>query len=397
MHDFAIIGGGIVGLAVAHELIRRLPGRSILLLEKESDVARHQSGRNSGVIHSGIYYKPGTLKATMARAGNRAMVAFCQEHAIPHETCGKLIAAVDDGELAGLRALAERARANGIEARPMSAGQAREVEPHLECRQALLIPSAGIVDYPAVCHALARLIAERGGTVVTGAEVTRLRSTSQSHRIVTTQGDFETRFLIACAGLQSDRVAIMDRLSPGARIVPFRGEYFELRADRRSLVRNMIYPVPNPEFPFLGVHFTRGIDGIVHAGPNAVLSYAREGYSKFAFSARDTASIFTWAGFWRMAAVHWREGMSEMIRSISKQRFVESLQRLVPEVRSEDLVPARPGIRAQALLANGSLVDDFLIVEGERSVHVCNAPSPAATASLEIAAHVVTEVVRIDR
>ncbi|HYM62321.1 MAG TPA: L-2-hydroxyglutarate oxidase [Thermoanaerobaculia bacterium] len=395
MHDYAVIGGGIVGLAVAYELTRQMPGCTVVLLEKERSVGLHQSGRNSGVIHSGIYYKPGSLRAKLGREGNRAMVAFCREHGIAHEVCGKLIAAVEESELPGLRALAERAKANGIEARLLTAPEAREIEPHLSCRQALLVPSAGIADFPGVCRKLEDLIETHGGSVVTGAGVSRILTNPGSHWIITARGDFEARFIIACAGLQSDRVAKMGDLAPGARIIPFRGEYFELRPERRSLVRNLIYPVPNPEFPFLGVHFTRGIDGHVHAGPNAVLSYARERYSKFALSPSDMASTFTWPGFWRMAAAHWRFGLTEMLRSISKRRFVETLQRLVPEVRSRDLVRAESGIRAQALKADGTLVDDFLVLEGERSLHVCNAPSPAATASLEIACYVVGEVARV--
>jgi (S)-2-hydroxyglutarate dehydrogenase len=384
VYDYAVVGGGIVGLSAALALSERRPGSRILVLEKESAWARHQTGRNSGVIHSGIYYQPGSLKARMGRAGNESMVAFCRRHGIPHEVCGKVIVATHERQLPALDRLRQRGRENGIAVRLLGATEIKAIEPHVGCLQGLQVPSTGIVDYRQVCAKFVELIAGRGGELQLTASFLHARESASTLALETTAGAFETRFLVNCAGLHSDRVTRLAGVEPPARIVPFRGEYYELRPEKRRLVRGLVYPVPNPDFPFLGVHFTRMIDGSVHAGPNAVLSFKREGYRRTDFSLRDFTEVMTFPGFWRLAARNAREGLKEMHRSFSKAAFVRSLQQLVPEVQADDLVPADAGVRAQALRADGRLVDDFLLVRGPRSLHVCNAPSPAATASIEI-------------
>ena len=387
--DYIVVGGGIVGLATAMLLGRRRTGARILVLEKEREIALHQTGRNSGVIHSGIYYAPGSFKARFARAGNRSMVDFCREQGIEHAVCGKVIVATTPEELPGLERLLQRGREHGLAVETLNPDQVHEIEPHVRCQAGIRVPSTGIVSYRQVCLKYAEIIRSQGGEVLTGARVTGLSQRGGTLIVQSTAGDFETHFLINCAGLHSDRVTRLAGLDPGARIVPFRGEYYELVRERRDLVRTLIYPVPNPAFPFLGVHFTRMIDGSVHAGPNAVLAFHREGYHKTDFSLRDSAGTLLYPGFWKLAARHLGEGLKEMRRSFSKTLFLRSLQQLVPEMRAEDLVPAEAGIRAQALYPDGRLVDDFLIVRGPNSLHVCNAPSPAATASLEIGKHIV--------
>jgi (S)-2-hydroxyglutarate dehydrogenase len=391
-YDYAIIGGGIVGLAVAWALVQRKTGLRLLVLEKENDWARHQTGRNSGVIHSGIYYKPGSLKARLCREGNRKMLEFCQSNGIRHEVCGKVIVATDQAELPLLEKLHQRGQENGLSVRKLSAGEVKEIEPHVQCIAGLHVPATGIVDYAEVCRKLADLIASRGGDLRLSTEVRSFRNNSAGTVLETPRGEFATRWVINCAGLQSDRVARRAGADPTARIVPFRGEYYELRPERRSLVRGLIYPVPNPEFPFLGVHFTRMINGTVHAGPNAVLAFKREGYSKADINLRDLAETLAFGGFWRLAWRNLGEGTKEMWRSVSKAAFVRSLQRLVPAIQADDLVRSEAGVRAQALAPDGKLVDDFLIIRGQRALHVCNAPSPAATASLEIGRHIAAEV-----
>jgi (S)-2-hydroxyglutarate dehydrogenase len=397
MYDFAIIGGGIVGLATGAALGRRYPFARILLLEKEVGFAQHQSGRNSGVIHSGIYYQPGSLKAQLARAGNESMRTFCYEYGIPFDACGKLIVAATPEEIPHLDAIFERALQNGVPAARLSPEAAKEVEPHVSCVGAIRVPTAGIVDYRQVCHALVHEMQQQGSELKVGTEVLHIAASPRGHLLETSWGSLETRFLINCAGLHSDRVARLGGMEPKAMIVPFRGEYFELKPDRRHLVRHLIYPIPNPAFPFLGVHLTRMMDGSVHAGPNAVLSLKREGYRKSDFSWRDLTQVLMYPGFWRLSAKYYREGAQEMFRSLSKAAFTRSLQRLVPEVQAEDLIPSKSGVRAQALSRDGSLVEDFLLLEGKNSLHVCNAPSPAATASLEIAKKIVSKVPRPDR
>ncbi|WP_234009081.1 L-2-hydroxyglutarate oxidase [Deinococcus sp. NW-56] len=391
-YDYAVIGGGVVGLATAHALAERHPGASILLLEKEDGPARHQTGRNSGVIHSGIYYAPGSLKARLCAAGVRSMIQFCEEHGIQYEQCGKVIVATGPGELPLLERLHERGLQNGLSVQRLSGDEVREYEPHVQALAGLRVPSTGIVSYRHVSAVLVMLARSRGTDVRFGARVTRLRPTAQGYDIGTTAGDFAARVLVNCAGLHSDRVARLAGTDPHSRIVPFRGEYYELRGDRRHLVRGLIYPVPNPDFPFLGVHFTRMIDGSVHAGPNAVLAFRREGYRKSDVNLRDLREVLADPGFRALARRHLREGAAEMLRSWSKTLFVRSLQRLIPEVRSEDLVPCAAGVRAQALAPDGRLVDDFLLVDGPNALHVCNAPSPAATSSLEIGRAVAARV-----
>jgi L-2-hydroxyglutarate oxidase len=382
--DCIVIGGGILGLSVAWAIIQKNPSARIVVLEKEDDWASHQTGRNSGVIHSGLYYKPGSLKAKFCREGNRRMVEFCEQHGIPYEVCGKIVVATSPAELPLMENLFERGIANGLRVRKLSAHEVNELEPHVNCLAGIHVPSTGIVDFACVCRKLAALIEAHGGALRLGTKVLGFRSTPGEAVLETSHDTFTARCIVNCAGLQSDRVAKLAGAKPGAQIVPFRGEYYELKPERRCLVRNLIYPVPDPNFPFLGVHFTRMIDGSVHAGPNAVLSLKREGYSRTSFDFRDFIETMTYIGFWRMAAKHAKSGLEEMHRSFSKQAFVRSLKRLIPEIREDDLVPGGAGVRAQALRPDGGLVDDFLIVKGSSAIHLCNAPSPAATASLEI-------------
>jgi (S)-2-hydroxyglutarate dehydrogenase len=391
-YDYAVVGGGIVGLAVAYALIRREKTARLAVFEKEEGWARHQTGRNSGVIHAGIYYRPGSLKARLSRLGNHSMVDFCRKHAIPHEVCGKLIVATSPEEKPLLEALYQRGIANELELQRLSLEEVRETEPHVRSVDAVRVASTGIVNYRVVCEKLAELVALQG--VEAHLKTRLLRAVERDGMTVleTDRGEFAVRFLINCAGLHSDRVARACGAEPPARIVPFRGEYYEIRPERRALVRHLIYPVPNPAFPFLGVHFTRMIDGSVHAGPNAVLSLKREGYHRTAFDWRDSRETFLFPGFWRMAAKNAREGLKEMHRSFSKAAFVRSLQRLVPEITGDDLVPSEPGVRAQALAPDGKLVDDFLFVRTRTALHVCNAPSPAATAALAIGETILNEI-----
>lgn len=382
--DVAVIGGGIVGLATAYQLTRRAPGRTVVVFEKEPGLARHQTGRNSGVIHSGIYYKPGSLKALNCRAGKQALEEFCGAEGVAYEVCGKVIVAVDDSERPALERIHERGLANGVACTMIGPERLRELEPHAAGVAALHVPETGIVDYPGVCDRLAERIRECDGEIVLGARVTALQPATSGIAITTTAGDWTASQVVNCAGLQSDRVTAMGGATPTARIIPFRGEYFALRPEARSLCKNLIYPVPDPGFPFLGVHFTRMVDGGVECGPNAVLALAREGYHKTDLNLVDLVDSLTYSGFLRLAAKHWRMGLSEVWRSMFKRAFVKALRRLLPEIRAEHLEPAPAGVRAQAVAPDGGLVDDFLIVEGDRILNVCNAPSPAATASLAI-------------
>ena len=399
-YDCAIIGGGIVGLATAMTLLRAQPGARVVVLEKENDTACHQSGRNSGVIHSGIYYKPGTLKARMAREGNLSMREFCQRNDIPFKTCGKLIVATEERELPLLESLFQRGRQNELNVEKISSEHAKEIEPHVNCLAAIWVPSTGIVSYRAVARRYAELIHESGGELRFDTIVHGLFERAREQIVRTNRGDVRAAFIVNCAGLHSDRIAKLGNCDPGAQIVPFRGEYYELIPERRHLVKGLIYPVPNPEFPFLGVHLTRMIDGSVHAGPNAVLALHREAYSKTSLPLRslgDLRETLMFPGFWKLAARHWEEGGREIVRSFSKGAFVRSLQKLVPEITERDVVPCAAGIRAQALRRDGSLVDDFLITRGRSSIHVCNAPSPAATASLEIAQEIAKQIPALER
>jgi L-2-hydroxyglutarate oxidase len=385
--DVAVIGGGIVGVATALAL-RRMTRATVTVLEAESRLATHQTGRNSGVIHAGLYYKPGSLKARNCTAGREALYRYCAEHGVLAERCGKLVVATTSEELPALDELERRGRANGLRGlRRLSAGELGEVEPQVRGLAGLLVPETGIVDYAQVTAALAGDLRRLDGEVRTDARFLSLARSGSDTVLSTASGEVRCRFVIACAGLQADRVARRCGVDPGVRIVPFRGEYWELAPERRGLVRNLIYPVPDPRFPFLGVHFTRKISGAVEAGPNAVLALRREGYRRTSFSLRDTAAVLSAPAFWRLAARYWRTGMAEMWRSASRRAFARALQRLVPEVTAADLRPGGAGVRAQALDDAGNLLDDFHIVEADRQLHVLNAPSPAATASLAIGEH----------
>jgi (S)-2-hydroxyglutarate dehydrogenase len=389
-YDVIVIGGGIVGLAVALEITKRYPRRRLLLLEKEDRVAQHQSGRNSGVIHSGIYYKPGSLKAKLCVEGARAMIEFCQEHGIPYQICGKVIVATHEEEFPRLEELRRRGEANSLTGlRTIGREELRDIEPHASGLRALVVPSTGITDYTAVCLKYAELIDLQGGTILTSTKVTGVRKLPSEVRVETGGPSFSTSYLINCAGLFSDRISRMAGETPAVMMVPFRGEYYELTPERSSLVRALIYPVPDPQFPFLGVHFTRRINGKVDAGPNAVLAFRREGYQRTDFSLRDLASSIAFPGFWRMATKHWRSGMDEFRRSFYKPAFVHALQCLLPEIREDDLIPGISGVRAQALTRDGVLVDDFYFVASGKMLHILNVPSPAATASLAIARTIV--------
>lgn len=384
MYDFIIIGSGIVGLSVGMTLAQQHPNFRIAILEKEGSLAYHQTGHNSGVIHSGIYYKPGSFKAKFCREGRDSMVQFCQEHNIAHDICGKVIIATQPQELPLLDNLCQRGVENGIKVAKLNAEEVKDIEPHVSCLAGIKVFSTGIVDYKQVCQKYAELFKIQGGEIHFNTKVEQISDTTEGTAIETKNGNFQTRFLINCAGLYSDRISKLSGVDPQAQIIPFRGEYYELKPEKRYLVKHLIYPVPNPNFPFLGVHFTRMIDHNIHAGPNAVLSFKREGYRKTDFDFQDFAEVMTYPAFWKLAAKHADEGLREIVRSLSKAAFVRSLQRLIPEIQAEDLVVSAAGVRAQALREDGQLVDDFLIVKGHNSIQVCNAPSPAATSSLEI-------------
>ncbi len=392
MQDCVIIGGGIVGLAVAKTLSEQRPGLSITLVEKEQSLARHQTGRNSGVIHSGIYYKPGSLKAELCRNGRESMVNFARDHGIAYDLCGKLIVATRDEERPRMQALYERGKENGLDVSLITPAEAREVEPHVNCVAAVRVPSTGIIDYVGVCEALADQARANGVTISLGERVVGIEHDGADHRVITTRQELRARYLVTCGGQYSDHLARQEGGDPGAQIVPFRGEYYELVPEKHHLVNTLIYPVPDPAFPFLGVHFTKMIHGGVHAGPNAVLALAREGYHKRDVNLAELGEVLRYPGFWHLAKANWKVGASEVYRSLNKARFTRSLQELIPAVQSDDLVPSPAGIRAQALKPDGGLVDDFLLVDRPRALHVCNAPSPAATASLEIARTIVGRV-----
>ncbi len=382
--DIAVIGGGIVGCATAMALTRK-QGRSVVVLEAEGRLAAHQTGNNSGVIHSGLYYKPGSLKAENCVAGREAMYRFCADHGIPCERCGKIVVATSNAELPRLEALRERGGANGLEGlKQLRGNEIRDVEPHVSGIAGVWVPQTGIVDYTAVTDAFAKLVREAGGEVRLGARVTAVRRDQGGLVVETVNGELRTGNLINCAGLQSDRVARMCGVDPAVKIVPFRGEYYELVPEKYHLVRNLVYPVPDPQFPFLGVHFTRMIKGGVEAGPNAVLAFKREGYSKTSFSLTDTVETFTFPGALKVFSRHWKMGLGEFYRSFSKRAFLRALQKMLPDLELQDLIPGGAGVRAQAVGRDGAIIDDFKIVEADRMIHVLNAPSPAATASISI-------------
>jgi L-2-hydroxyglutarate oxidase len=388
--DVTVVGAGIVGLATAMELVRRRPDLKVLVLEKEAEVAAHQTGNNSGVIHAGLYYRPGSLKAQMAVEGARLMVEFCREHNLPYELCGKVVVATNEAEVARLEELHRRGQANGVWGLTrITAEQIKEHEPHATGVAGLWSPATGIVDYKAVARAYARTIAAGGGEVRLSTKLTHIEQRQGELAVETTAGDVRTRTLINCGGLQSDLIARMTGSTQGLRIIPFRGEYFKLNPESQKLVRGLIYPVPDPRFPFLGVHFTKKIDGSVEAGPNAVLAFAREGYKKAAFSPRHVLGLLTFRGSWMMAARYWRMGLGEMYRSWNKRAFVKALRVLLPELGMDDIVPGGAGVRAQAMDAKGNLLDDFCIIERPNLIHVLNAPSPAATASIAVGQAIV--------
>ena len=388
--DLVIIGGGIVGLSVAMTFTRRFPRLRLVLLEKEAGLACHQTGHNSGVIHSGIYYKPGSIKARTCVTGASAMAQFCHEHGIPHRICGKVIVASMPEELPGLEELRRRGEANGLRGlRMLEREELCEIEPHCTGLRALHVPQTGITDYVAVSQKYAELTQAQGGEIHTGCEVRKLIANNRELVIEANAATFKTRFAINCAGLHSDHISRMAGNRPQVRIIPFRGEYYHLVPERQHLVNTLIYPVPDPRLPFLGVHFTTRVHGGVEAGPNAIFALKREGYCKGEFDLREILAELTYPGIWRMAAKYWRTGLHEMFRSWNKKVFAESLRKLVPDIRDSDLIPGGSGVRAQAMRSDGTLVDDFQFVAGPKMLHVLNVPSPAATASIPIGQAIV--------
>jgi L-2-hydroxyglutarate oxidase len=384
IYDIAVIGGGIIGAATAMELSYS-KNTSIIMIEAENRLAAHQTGNNSGVIHSGLYYKPGSLKAINCTRGRELLYDFCQTHDIPHERCGKVVVAVSREEIPDLEKLKERGNANGLQGiKRLSPEEIKEYEPHVTGVGGLFIPDTGIVDYVKVTEKYAEIFKTNGGEIKLNARIQKISRNKKEILLHTTVGDVLCRNLVNCGGLHSDRIAKMSGIDPGLKIIPFRGEYYEIKKEKESLVKNLVYPVPDPAFPFLGVHFTRMIGGGVEAGPNAVLALKREGYKKYNFSFRDNFELLFYKGFWKMGFKHWRMGVGEMYRSFSKSAFTRALQRLIPEIKKEDLEKGGAGVRAQALEPDGFLVDDFRIKEAENMVHVLNAPSPAATASINI-------------
>jgi len=390
--DVTVIGGGIVGLATAHALLRE-GAITVRLLEKEEALAQHQSTHNSGVLHAGLQYEPGSAKARLARTGIRRMTEFCQHHDIAHEICGKLVIATDESELPRLETMLVRGQANGLEGlRKLTAEEAREIEPHVRCVGAIIVPEEGIADYGGVCRVLADEIERRGATLILGAKVRGLSRETDSWQIATTAGDFTTRVIVNCAGLYSDRIVSMAGGDPGCKVVPFRGEYHRLRSESEHLVRHLIYPLPEPGFPFLGVHFTRRIGGGIDAGPNAVIAFAREGYTRSTVHPGELLDALSYPGLWRFMRRHPGMVTRELRQSFDRRRFVAALQRLIPEITGKDLEPGGSGVRAQAMSPSGELINDFVWAESPGAVHAVNAPSPAATASLVIGEEIANRV-----
>ncbi|WP_375567854.1 L-2-hydroxyglutarate oxidase [Ahrensia marina] len=388
--DYLVIGGGIVGLSTAMQLARAYPDATVRVLEKEDRLAAHQSGHNSGVIHAGVYYAPGSLKAKFCRAGVDATIAFCTRHQISFEQCGKLLVATTPIELERMDALEERCRANGLDPERLSAEQLKEREPNITGLGALFVRVTGIVDYPAMARALAKELQDAGGDVVLNSTVTGIAEGPDTVSVATSTGLYEARQLVVCGGLQADRLAKMAGVDVDFQIVPFRGEYYRLNARHNAIIKHLIYPIPDPDLPFLGVHLTRMIDGSVTVGPNAVLGFAREGYPKGSFDAGDVLSMLGFSGFWKVMGKNLRSGITEFRNSLSKQRYLKLCQKYAPGLTLDDLEPYPAGIRAQAVMADGTLVHDFLIKQTQRTLHVCNAPSPAATSSLPIGEHLVS-------
>ncbi|MCU0448649.1 MAG: L-2-hydroxyglutarate oxidase [Bernardetiaceae bacterium] len=384
-YDVLVVGGGIVGLATAHQLLALRPGLRVAVVEKETTLARHQTGHNSGVIHSGIYYKPGSLKARNCLRGYQLLLEFCAQHGVAHEVTGKIIVATSAAELPQLHNVYERGLANGLAGvRKIGPAEMKEIEPHVNGLEAIWVPQTGIVDYVGMAQKMAELLTAAGGTLHLGQAVTDIKLQPNGATVVTSQQTFTTRLVVNCAGLYSDKIAALNRPQLPYRIIPFRGEYYEIKPERQHLVKNLIYPVPDPNFPFLGVHYTRMIHGGVEAGPNAVFAFRREGYRRSDFQFREFWEAVTWPGFQKVAAKYWRTGLGEYYRSFSKAAFTRALQKLIPDIQETDLRPGGAGVRAQACERNGGLVDDFLILEDQFVINVGNAPSPAATSSLSI-------------
>lgn len=392
MYDFIIIGGGIVGLSVGMEICSKYSSAKLLIIEKEKKLAQHQTGHNSGVIHSGIYYKPNSYKALFAKKGSNSMRDFALQHGLNYDICGKVIVASNESELPLLDHLFKRGLQNGLDIQALNKEELHEKEPYVNGVKAIHVPMAGIIDYKQVSEKMADLIQAKDGEIMLAEEVKKIVETEDEVIVETEQKTFKSKFLINCAGLQSDRIAMLAGYDADMKIVPFRGEYYKLKLEKRYLVNHLIYPVPNPDFPFLGVHFTRMISGEVDVGPNAVLGLKREGYRKTDFHIKDVAEVTMYPGFWKLAKKYMKEGIDEMVRSFSKKKFVESVQVLMPDIEADDLVAAEAGVRAQALRSDGSLVDDFFIINGKNSIHVCNAPSPAATAAIEIGKEVCKQI-----
>ena len=393
MFDICIIGGGIVGLATAYKISKKHPKLKLAVLEKEKSLAKHQTGHNSGVLHTGIYYKPGSLKAMNCRNGKKAMEQFCQEQGIDHELCGKIIVALNDEEVPRMKNIYQRGQENGVNCKIISREEMLEIEPHVAGVQAIHVPECGIVNYKQVCLRLGEIIQEKEeNKIFLGHQVTKIRNLTSSLVVETDKQQIECKHLINCGGLHSDKLTKLGGQKPPAKIIPFKGEYFELKKNAKHLCKNLIYPVPDPAFPFLGVHFTRMIDGTVECGPNAVLAFGREAYGKFDLNLKDLLESITYPGFQKMAIKHWKMGWGEMWRSYNKGAFVKALRRLIPEIEASHLVSAPAGIRAQAVSPRGALVDDFLIEDNNRVINVCNAPSPAATASLNIGSTIMAQL-----
>lgn len=391
--DLVVVGGGIVGLATAYSVLLQSPSQKVVVLEKESTFGAHQTGHNSGVIHSGLYYKPGSQKAKNCLDGYSRILKFCVDFDVPYEVCGKIVVATSENELGQLEALRQRGEQNGLTGiRRLSSGEIKEIEPHCAGVAGLFVKQTGIVDYSVMVNRFVEQIKSLGGQVLTGQKVSEIIDSAHSTIVSTSALEFSAKSVVTCGGLFSDRLAMLTESKLDLRIVPFRGEYFELKASATHLVRNLIYPVPDPNFPFLGVHFTRRIDGSIECGPNAVLAFAREGYRKSDISIRDFTQTLAWPGFQKVARKYWRTGLGEYHRSFSKSAFVKALQKLVPDITTADLEPAGAGVRAQACSRDGGLLDDFEIRQFGRVIHVCNAPSPAATASLAIGQAIASRV-----
>jgi L-2-hydroxyglutarate oxidase len=395
MFDYTVLGAGIVGLSTALNLIKKFPKAKILILEKENSFSKHQTGRNSGVIHSGIYYKPGSFKAKLAKSGSKSMISFCKENGLPYEKCGKFIVATEEKEIPLLEKLLHRGIENGVSIKRVSSNELKEKEPHLKCLSAIFVKDTGITNYKKVSEELVNQIKNLGGNILFEQKVIKIINDKNSYIITTETKEFKSKFIVNCCGLYSDRIVKLTGKKPTAKIIPFRGEYYELASSKSFLIKSLIYPVPNPNFPFLGVHFTKMIDGGIHIGPNAVLAFSREGYKKTDFNMSDFFEVVSYGGFWRLAYKNIGEGTKEIARSFIKKIFVKSAQKMIPEILEEDLIESPSGIRAQALYPDGKLVDDFLFIEDGKILHVCNAPSPAATASLEIGKIIVDKIAKI--